>query len=509
MALFAACGSRGLCAIFGPLDSGDVAFVLLSAAILYVGFLWMAMRNGSGTRGVAARAVLVPAVAILSLAIAQPSARPAVPDRNATFDVAGPSLALPHLPMGCTTFEGLRDLFVFCGKERSEIDGALARPVCANEVLRCPRRKSSALRCTPFRRTDAQPACLPAYFVLGVQKSGTTSLFFLLDSHPQSINVRKEPWFFTSGRGRDEYDREHNLLLYLRLFPSASDLRGGELTFGDGSVSTFAYNPAALHALVPHSRLMVILREPASRASSHFRYYCSESVRARSTFSSNGELENATSTECNLAHFAASVARGAQRELTDFTRCIHNPPPPAAHLTHGLAPSNNSLSNTSSFAAALLNFPSLTPPNASATRLLAALRSPVRSTTLVASCSLRKPRPDESYYWLYIKRWWAVYPKQRLLVLDHARLRDVHGTKALADAVASHLGLRPFPPALVREVSAGTARTVLRYGADPATAALLAAQYAPHNEMLGRVLATPGANAEGFASGEAFRWARG
>ena len=56
---------------------------------------------------------------------------------------------------------------------------------------------------------------------------------FLADSHFCS-KLTKCFWLISI----EAKSREHNLLLYIRLFPSASDLRGGELTFGDGSVST-------------------------------------------------------------------------------------------------------------------------------------------------------------------------------------------------------------------------------------------------------------------------------
>jgi len=44
--------------------------------------------------------------------------------------------------------------------------------------------------------------CLPSFFILGTPKSGTTALWGAISSHPDVLNVRKEPHWWATGKGR-------------------------------------------------------------------------------------------------------------------------------------------------------------------------------------------------------------------------------------------------------------------------------------------------------------------
>jgi len=128
---------------------------------------------------------------------------------------------------------------------------------------------------------------LPNAFVIGAPRSGTTSLYEYLNTHPQVfMSPVKEPEFFScaplddalatmpgrtaivdgdavlSGALRAEVDR------YVALF----DRAGNETIRGEASTGYLAHPTAAehLHRHLPDARLIAILRDPADRAYSHF-----------------------------------------------------------------------------------------------------------------------------------------------------------------------------------------------------------------------------------------------
>jgi hypothetical protein len=120
----------------------------------------------------------------------------------------------------------------------------------------------------------ASPAVrLPNFFLAGVPRAGTTSLYAYLGQHPQIyVSPVKEPGYFGAADLR-RYGSEvlRNLVLewesYLDLFRGVGD----EPAVGEGTVGYFALPgaPRAIHAAVPHARLIFILRDPAERLLSH------------------------------------------------------------------------------------------------------------------------------------------------------------------------------------------------------------------------------------------------
>ncbi len=125
---------------------------------------------------------------------------------------------------------------------------------------------------------------LPDFIIPGAAKSGTTTLYKLLDQHPDIYfpASRKEPFYFSFGGSQPAYaDEAFNQIPiwrtaeYLNLY---SDAKAPQLC-GDASTS-YLYMPeqsiANMQKLYGASladvRVLIILRNPVERAYSHYTY---------------------------------------------------------------------------------------------------------------------------------------------------------------------------------------------------------------------------------------------
>jgi hypothetical protein len=107
-----------------------------------------------------------------------------------------------------------------------------------------------------------QPRALPGAVILGAQKCGTSSLHNYLTQHPGVIApLRKEVHYFDLNYGRGEaWYRGH--------FG-----RQREPALNIDSSPYYLFHPAVprrMHQLLPDARLIVLLRDPARRAYSHY-----------------------------------------------------------------------------------------------------------------------------------------------------------------------------------------------------------------------------------------------
>lgn len=123
---------------------------------------------------------------------------------------------------------------------------------------------------------------LPNFLLIGAARSGSTALFDYLGQHPEIfVSDPKEPHFFAfegaqpafRGPGDDEMINRRAVTEvdeYRDLFRGARDARA----VGEGSVSYLYYSRAAenIRLAIPDARLICILRNPAERAYSAFRY---------------------------------------------------------------------------------------------------------------------------------------------------------------------------------------------------------------------------------------------
>lgn len=141
-----------------------------------------------------------------------------------------------------------------------------------------------------FRRVTAGLRVLPDFVVIGAQRSGTTSLYDYFLRHPQVIPAyKKEVHFYDlhHGRGVDWYRAN---------FPFRWQMGNGKIT-GEATPNYLVYPQAAerLHAVTPHAKLIVLLRNPVDRAHSAWRLRSMEG-------SETGTFEEALAREMDQAH---------------------------------------------------------------------------------------------------------------------------------------------------------------------------------------------------------------
>jgi Sulfotransferase domain len=111
---------------------------------------------------------------------------------------------------------------------------------------------------------------LPTFFVIGAQKSGTSSLYRYLRQHPQVFMPElKEPDYFVEerswGRGLDWYES---------LFEPAGDAVSiGEASTSYAMYPTYRGVPARIAALIPEARFVYLVRHPIERMRSEYLHY--------------------------------------------------------------------------------------------------------------------------------------------------------------------------------------------------------------------------------------------
>jgi len=115
------------------------------------------------------------------------------------------------------------------------------------------------------RRNPGRGRLLPDFLLIGGAKCGTTSLYDWLSTHPKILPAsEKEVHFFDYNffRGEDWY-RSH--------FARSGDAIG--CITGEGSVSYLSHRwaPARAARVVPHAKLILVLRNPVDRAYSQYQ----------------------------------------------------------------------------------------------------------------------------------------------------------------------------------------------------------------------------------------------
>ena len=125
---------------------------------------------------------------------------------------------------------------------------------------------------------------LPDFVIIGAARSGTTHLLGQLNAHPNVLPGPREPHFF------DTHRYTYGVGWYRMRFPPNVDrsraLKDGldPVLTGESSPSYLAHPnvPARLARALPDARLLVLLRDPALRAASHWAWCLRQCGETRS-----------------------------------------------------------------------------------------------------------------------------------------------------------------------------------------------------------------------------------
>jgi hypothetical protein len=121
-----------------------------------------------------------------------------------------------------------------------------------------------------MRRRTSRLRPLPDFLIIGGQRCGTTSLYYYLRAHPQVLPALAKEVHFLSlhwSRGEGWYRAQFPLRA------RKTSRRPAPLTF-EATPYYLAHPLAASRAaqLLPEAKLLVLLRDPVSRAWSHYRH---------------------------------------------------------------------------------------------------------------------------------------------------------------------------------------------------------------------------------------------
>lgn len=118
-----------------------------------------------------------------------------------------------------------------------------------------------------YRQLTSQDRVLPDFIIIGVQKGGTSSLYQYLTRHPNVLpGYKKEVKFFDGNyqKGLDWY--RYN-------FPFESQMNDSQAQTGEAS-PTYVFHPLVPRRIkesLPNVKLILLLRDPVSRAYSHYQ----------------------------------------------------------------------------------------------------------------------------------------------------------------------------------------------------------------------------------------------
>lgn len=116
---------------------------------------------------------------------------------------------------------------------------------------------------------------LPDFIVIGAQRAGTTSLYRYLIQHPSArgaLPAKGVHYFDTSFEKNDAWYRAHFPTRLTRRYVALRN--GTELVTGEGSPYYIfhPHSPQRIADLLPHVKLIAMLRNPVDRAYSHHQH---------------------------------------------------------------------------------------------------------------------------------------------------------------------------------------------------------------------------------------------
>ncbi len=148
----------------------------------------------------------------------------------------------------------------------------------------------------------------PDFLLIGAAKAGTTSAYHTLSHHPE-IHIRNEPHFFD--RHRDITSNQ--LARYERKFRTRKRIAGEKTP----SYCYLRHAIDGIHKTYPEIRLMLILREPITRAFSHWRFR-KQVGRIEEDFRTFCEKEAGLALDQITKNGDYAIARGRYIEMIDY-----------------------------------------------------------------------------------------------------------------------------------------------------------------------------------------------
>jgi hypothetical protein len=146
------------------------------------------------------------------------------------------------------------------------------------------------------RRLTARKRTLPDFLIIGGQRCGTTSLYTYLSQHPEvEPAFIKEPHFFDRSYRRGED-------WYRTFFPLQSQVSADGKSISGEATPYYLFDryvPERVGKLLPHVKMIILLRNPVDRAYSHYNFI-------RRTGGEELDFEGAVNRE--LAEFPAEEA---------------------------------------------------------------------------------------------------------------------------------------------------------------------------------------------------------
>lgn len=124
---------------------------------------------------------------------------------------------------------------------------------------------------------------LPTFLVVGAARAGTTSLYHYLKAHPDIyMSPVKEPHFFAFVNRAADFRGPYDLQLKQEIIRDEREYRAlfggvkGERAMGECSNSYLYFQDTAgvIKERIPGCRIIILLRDPVSRAYSHYLQGC-------------------------------------------------------------------------------------------------------------------------------------------------------------------------------------------------------------------------------------------
>ncbi|HLP12115.1 MAG TPA: sulfotransferase [Flavobacteriales bacterium] len=121
---------------------------------------------------------------------------------------------------------------------------------------------------------SAKNRVLPSFFIAGVEKCGTSSLFHYLLQHRSIIPPqRKDTYFFSNNNRYNKGIEFYRAFFAHKYYKKLAELRRGNKTITlDSTAIYFDYPqvPQRIHSMFPNTKVILMLREPVSRTYSNY-----------------------------------------------------------------------------------------------------------------------------------------------------------------------------------------------------------------------------------------------